>query len=127
MINHYDILPVPKPRMTKRDRWAKRDCVLRYFAYKDRCKELDIKYENGDHVIFTMPMAKSWSKKKKAEMNRQLHDQRPDKDNLEKALMDAILKEDCKIADTRVTKIWGDTGSITIRKGIYKWNKEVLN
>lgn len=123
-VRHYQIVPVPKPRMTQADRWRKRPCVLRYFEFKDKCRELGITISNGDHIIFTLPMANSWSKKKKQEKNRQLHDQRPDKDNLEKALMDALLDEDCKIADTRVTKIWGDTGSITIRKGVYEWKRD---
>ena len=34
----YPITPVPKPRMTRRDRWAKRPCVLRYWAFKDEVR-----------------------------------------------------------------------------------------
>lgn len=30
-----DIEPVAKPRMTKKDKWAKRPCVMKYRAYKD--------------------------------------------------------------------------------------------
>ncbi len=29
------IEPMGAPRMTQRDRWAKRPCVLRYHAFKD--------------------------------------------------------------------------------------------
>lgn len=125
LIDYYDIKPIPKPRMTQRDRWSKRPCVLRYHAFKDRCRELEINYNNGDHVLFIMPMAESWSKKKKEEKVGTLHDQRPDKDNLEKALMDALLDEDCEIADTRVTKIWGYKGSIVIKRKVYEWNKKL--
>ncbi|MNJ68120.1 Endodeoxyribonuclease RusA [compost metagenome] len=42
------------------------------------------------------------------------HQQKPDADNLLKALMDAIYNEDCSVWDVRVTKRWGDTGEITI-------------
>ena len=31
----FEIKPLGKPRMTQRDRWAKRPCVNRYYAYKD--------------------------------------------------------------------------------------------
>lgn len=45
------------------------------------------------------------------------HQQKPDKDNLEKALLDAIFGEDSHIWDGRVTKIWGETGKMIIREG----------
>jgi len=125
-VYYYNINPVPKPRMTQADRWRKRPCVLRYFDFKDKVRELDIKVDNGDHIIFVLPMAKSWGMKKKREKCRQLHDQRPDKDNLEKALLDAVYDEDCEIADTRVTKIWGYNGEIIIIKGEYTWTEKLF-
>ncbi len=42
------------------------------------------------------------------------HQQKPDKDNLEKALMDAIYADDAHIWDSRVTKRWGEEGKIII-------------
>jgi Holliday junction resolvase RusA-like endonuclease len=42
------------------------------------------------------------------------HQQKPDKDNLEKALLDAIFEDDCRIWDGRVSKVWGETGQILI-------------
>jgi len=59
-------------------------------------------------------MPKSWSKKKKAEMLGQPHQQKPDIDNLLKALMDAVLPEDSHIYDIRATKYWGNVGGIDI-------------
>ena len=44
------------------------------------------------------------------------HQQRPDKDNLEKAILDAIFKQDSHIWDGRTSKIWGNTGSIIIKE-----------
>ena len=42
------------------------------------------------------------------------HQQKPDKDNLEKGLLDAVLDEDCRVWDSRITKIWGDQGKISL-------------
>ncbi|HHQ6593929.1 RusA family crossover junction endodeoxyribonuclease [Serratia fonticola] len=111
----YAIVPIPKPRMTQRDRWAKRPPVLRYFAFCDEIRHNRISLpESGYHVTFVLPMPPSWSKKKRAEMAGKPHQQKPDADNLLKALMDAIYNEDCSVWDVRVTKRWGDTGEITI-------------
>jgi len=113
----YAITPVPKPRMTKSDRWKKRPAVIKYWYFKDSCKELNIKLpEENFHVHFILPMPKSWSKKKRNKMNKQPHKQRPDKDNLEKALLDAIFDEDSMISDSRVSKWWGEQGAIIIEK-----------
>ncbi len=48
-------------------------------------------------------------------MNDQPHQSRPDKDNLEKAVQDALCKEDNYIWDSRVTKVWSQTPGIEIR------------
>lgn len=111
----YHITPVPAPRMTRSDKWKKRPCVMRYFSFRDKVKDLGISVEPyGTHVRFFMPMPKSWSKKKKAEMNGTLHQQKPDVDNLLKALLDSIFKDDAHIADIRATKIWSVEGRIEI-------------
>lgn len=59
-------------------------------------------------------MPKSWTLKKKRKTVGQPHKQKPDKDNLEKALLDAVYDEDCCVWDGRVTKLWGWTGMIII-------------
>ena len=101
--------------MTQRDKWAKRAPVLRYRAFCDHAKLLGITLpECGYHAIFVLPMPASWSKKKRIEMNGKPHQQSPDKDNLEKALLDAIFDEDCRVWDGRVTKVWGESGQIII-------------
>jgi Holliday junction resolvase RusA-like endonuclease len=111
----YNITPVSKPRMTRSDKWKKRACVEKYRSFKDevRLKQVTLP-ESGYHVIFVLPMPKSWSKKKKKEMYYQPHQQRPDKDNLEKALLDALFQEDSHIWDGRTTKMWGKFGGIII-------------
>ena len=40
-------------------------------------------------------------------MNGQAHQQKPDADNMIKALMDALFTDDAHIWDFRVTKVWG--------------------
>jgi Holliday junction resolvase RusA-like endonuclease len=115
----FDITPQTKPRMTRSDKWKKRDCVTRYFEYRDNIKELGIDIpEAGSHVVFVIPMPKSWSKKRKEAFNAAAHQGSMDKavkndlDNLLKGLMDAIFKEDSWIWDIRISKIWGYTGKI---------------
>lgn len=118
MRHEYPITPVPKPRMTQRDKWKKRPNVTRYRAYCDEVRLRGIKLPDcGYHVVFVLPMPKSWSKKKRDKMDGQPHQQTPDKDNLEKALLDAIFTDDSTVWDGRVSKIWGIQGKIIIEVG----------
>jgi Holliday junction resolvase RusA-like endonuclease len=110
----YRITPVPQPRMVRSDKWAKRPRVLRYFAFRDECKLKRVELPENYHVVFVMPMPKSWSAKKCEQMNGLPHRNKPDKDNLEKALLDAIYRDDSQVWDGRVTKIWGYEGRIYI-------------
>lgn len=111
----YDILAIPKPRMTRADKWKKRDCVQRYYAFKDACREVGMSLPDHSHVIFVMPMPKSWSVKKRAAMLGQKHESKPDYDNLAKALGDALYDDDKHLSDIRATKVWGMCPRIIIR------------
>ncbi|HBL5507391.1 TPA: RusA family crossover junction endodeoxyribonuclease [Enterobacter hormaechei] len=111
----YEITPIGKPRMTQRDRWHKRPATAAYWAFKAEVRMLGINLsESGYHITFIIPMPKSWSQKKRAQLNGQAHQQKPDKDNLEKALLDAIFDDDSRVWDGRVTKLWGEKGQIII-------------
>lgn len=113
----YQILPCPKPRMTRADKWKQRPAVMRYRAFCDHARLLKIELpEQGAHVTFVLPMPKSWSAKKKAQMNGQPHQSKPDADNMLKALCDALHSDDSGIWDVRITKVWGYEGQIVIRK-----------
>lgn len=113
---HYAITPIPKPRQTQSDKWKKRPAVLRYRDFADECRSNNIQIlESGSTITFRLPMPKSWSKKKRQEMNGKPHQQKPDADNLGKAIMDAVLKEDCAVWDIRFIKLWAVNGSITIK------------
>ena len=114
-IRKYPITPVPKPRQTRADVWKQRPCVMRYRAFADEVRLRGVKLNPyGDSVIFHMPMPKSWSKAKKERMNTTGHQQKPDWDNLAKALCDAIYSDDSHIWNIRVTKQWAYEGSIEI-------------
>ena len=123
-----EVAPFAKPRMTQRDRWAKRQIVKDYFAFRDTVKQ-EIKrllalQNNNDKksweeldIGFFIPMPKSWSKKKKLSMTGTPHKQRPDLDNYIKGLLDALLEEACKVWRISARKIWVDTkGCITINR-----------
>jgi len=111
----YPITPMGKPRMTRSDKWKKRDCVLRYRAYKDEIRLRGVSVpEASAHITFVIPMPASWSKKKRQSMNGMPHRQRPDIDNLHKGLLDALFTEDCQVWDHWITKVWGEQGAIII-------------
>jgi len=111
----YPITPVPKPRMTQRDKWHKRGCVVRYWDFKDEVRRLNVKLPaHGAWVTFYLPMPKSWSNKKRDEMYLTPHRQKPDLDNLIKALGDAVYDDDSVIWDIRASKWWELSGAIDI-------------
>lgn len=72
--------------------------------------------EQGAHIIFYIPVPKSWRKHKKESRHLMLHDSTPDIDNCCKAVLDSLLPEDKAIADIRLTKRWinADKGHIEV-------------
>jgi len=113
----YHVVPIPKPRQTRRDKWEKRACVMRYRAFADQCRAMGMQInESGSHIVFILPMPKypSWSKKKRAAMDGQPHQQKPDIDNLCKSVLDALHKDDSHIYNIRLSKFWGQKGKIII-------------
>ena len=111
-----EFAPMGKPRMTQADRYRKRDCVSRYWAYKDELR-LAVREVLPDTIEmgFAIPMPPSWSSKKRAAMMGQPHRQKPDFDNLEKGFTDALLKEDCRIWAASSLKVWRDRPAILWR------------
>lgn len=111
------INPVPKPRMTRADKWQKRPAVVRYHAFAD---ELRLKYkgELPDAVVlsFFIPMPQSWSQKKREAMLWAPHQQRPDIDNLIKSVLDALCEDDSYIHQIEASKQWGEIGAIEIEE-----------
>jgi len=114
-MKRYDITPFPKPRMTVSDKWKKRKCVLAYRAFCDevRLKSVDIDPE-GYWIEFILPVPKGLSKKERAARLGAPHRQKPDKDNLEKALLDAVFKEDSICWRGGCSKTWAASGAIIV-------------
>lgn len=112
----YPITPVPAPRMTQADRRPpKRPAVARYHAFQDECRLYRVDLKPGDSVEFVLPMPQSWSKRKKLKMAGKPHEQKPDLDNLLKALQDSVLPEDKHMWKySKVEKRWGVVGGIVI-------------
>jgi len=116
MIKTYLITPVPKPRMTQRDRWAKRPAVMRYWAFCEEVRARGVQVPvSGASITFVRPMPKSWSAKRQREMDGAPHQVRPDMSNLLKALEDAVYGEDSVIWQyAGLTKLWGYEGAIIV-------------
>ena len=111
--------PIAKPRMTQRDKWAKRPCVLRYGEWCDRARAVAGIMPPSDQIaeieiwtFFEPPV--SWSKKRRLESIGLKHRTKPDFDNLAKAVVDALWKEDSGIADAVVRKRWSWSARVEI-------------
>ncbi len=65
--------------------------------------------------------AASWSKKKTAEHIWQPHIQRPDADNIQKAILDGLNRiafaDDAQVASIKCTKLWGSPAKTTVEIG----------
>jgi len=107
-----DVTPVSKPRMTRADRWKKRQSVLKFFAFRDAVKQspawktLELLDMDSFKIVFHVPMPKSWSKKKKVQFEGKPHQQRPDLDNFLKAWKDSVYEEDAIVWNVEATKLW---------------------
>jgi Holliday junction resolvase RusA-like endonuclease len=110
--------PVAKPRMTKADAWKKRKCVLDYWDFKDDIKkqaeEQDFKLCEMYRVTFFIGIPKSRKTGKKKVVDGQPHKQRPDTDNMVKALNDCLLDEDSGVWYTVSIKRWSDNPRIEV-------------
>jgi Holliday junction resolvase RusA-like endonuclease len=126
----FNIDPIGKPRMTSSDKWKvdplhpdpkkrQRKPVTQYFRFKSNlittCLEKGFKMPEDDiHLIFVLPMPHSWPEKKKSQFDGSRHKQKPDSDNMIKAVLDCLMKEDKSVSDIRGTKFWGRTGKIIV-------------
>jgi len=105
-------VPMGKPRMTRRDKWAKRGCVLRYRDWADEARRAAPANLMADPVrvdwVAYLPIPKSWSKKRRAVAAGQVCRSKPDRDNLDKALLDALWPQDAGVAVGMMVKRWDD-------------------
>lgn len=111
------VVPIGKPRMTQRDRWKERPCVVSYHDYCDQLRKYLPDFELPDSIFLTffIPMPKSWTKRERELSLGKPHDQKPDVDNCIKAFLDAFKSEDKHVYAVRAEKYWSETGEIAIR------------
>ena len=115
-VTFYPIAIVPKPRQTRRDKWRARPPVLKYRAFKDECaiRHVELDVSKFYHVIALMALPPSINDVERQRRIFHPHDYRPDKDNLEKALLDALYSDDSIAWDGRFTKVWAGLGGMFI-------------
>ena len=107
--------PLGKPRMTRRDKWFKRQCTKRYWAWAARAREA---FGHNDKVVLTQPttlsivayfsIPASWSTYKKEQAKNMPHTVKPDFDNCIKAVADALFHNDQMICDGWCRKLYDD-------------------
>jgi Holliday junction resolvase RusA-like endonuclease len=119
-VHEFDYLgdPVGKPRMTQRDRWQKRPCVLRYRAFADALREAaGSPPPNPDMVMVDahIAMPASWSDKKKRAMAGKPCRSTPDHDNISKACCDVLFKQDAGIWLGLTVKFWAFLPSLHVK------------
>lgn len=115
MIRVYPVIPVSAPRQVRKDIYDPSPHVKRYRAYQDEMRTRGAMIPQPfHHAIFVLPMPPSWSAKKRASMEGHPHQQKPDRDNLEKALLDSVFGEDEHVWDGRTTKLWGTMGMVIV-------------
>jgi len=104
--------PMGKPRMTRRDKWKKRPAVVKYRNWADRARaaapsDLPAEPISVSWVAY-LPLPKSWRKPLQDAMRWQLHRHKPDRDNIDKALLDALFKNDAGVCQGTLEKRWDD-------------------
>lgn len=114
--------PIGKPRMTQRDKWQKRPCVLRYRDFADRIRaSAGSLSPEPDLILITayVAMPPSWSETVKASMDQKPCRQRPDFDNICKATMDALFDEDSSLWLGLTVKYWCRPGQERLHVKIF--------
>lgn len=110
----YPIVPVAKPRMTRRDKWKRRASVLRYYAFKDEVRLRKVELPQPCRVIFYLPMPASWPASKRSAMEDTAHRSKPDTDNLLKALNDSVFEDDAHLWSIWAEKRWSAKPRIVV-------------
>lgn len=112
----FDITPMGKPRIVRSDIWSGRKCVSDYYAFKDRlvlqARRKRFKVKNTLTLEFQIPMADSWSDKKKKIQAGKPHLYKPDIDNLVKAFLDSLCEDDSHVWNLTACKKWARRGKI---------------
>ena len=113
MTQHFTIpvVPMGKPRMTQADKWRRRECVVRYRGYADAIRaETEGRMEAPVSVSWVayLPIPPSWSGAKRRAHMGQPHKSKPDRDNIDKGILDALFEADACVASGVLVKRWED-------------------
>jgi Holliday junction resolvase RusA-like endonuclease len=133
-----NVIPMGRPRETRRDLWDPRTCVLKYRQqYKDTLRAELVKNNVKITSIlpwirFELPMPKSWTNKKRTLMLGKPHQENtPDLDNMIKAFLDCVFdtesKRSCNFSELKddkqvhtflgMEKVWSEEGAIVLIYG----------
>ena len=130
----FDVNPCSAPRMTKSDSWKldpnhknpkqrQRPAVTKWFRYERTIQAISLqnrfKLQKSLNIHFFIPMADSWSKKKRAEKHLQPHDATPDIDNLLKGFMDASATQDSYVYRVTAEKTWSEKGYVVVYEDLF--------
>ncbi len=97
--------------MTQQDKWKKRPCVQRYWDWKDAARPYVPELPDnpsGLNWAAYMAFPKSYSPKKRKALAGRLHQEKFDADNISKAILDFLFKQDKGIAFGTFCKRWDD-------------------
>ncbi len=117
--------PLGKPRQTQRDRWKRRPCVVRYRCWADLARASAAAVFGGPpppaHTVSVLSWRAffapppSWSKRRRAAALGTAHRAKPDRDNIDKAVLDALYPEgDAAIAAGWISKQWDATPRLEV-------------
>jgi Holliday junction resolvase RusA-like endonuclease len=107
--------------MTQRDKWKQRPCVMAYRAWADRVRAAAGQMPPAETVLslswtasFIPPI--NWPKDRRHGALGTPHRQKPDRDNIDKAVLDILYpKGDQAIAAGTIEKQWGYVEQLEIR------------
>ena len=113
--------PKARPRVTRGGqhthmptKYLERRDELRWL-YLANGGSLDVQGDISLGVTFVFKMPKSWSKKRRKEMDGAWCSKRPDIDNAIGAVMDALFAEDSNVVHLHYcSKLWGQSDEIRI-------------
>ena len=115
-------VPKGKPRMTRSDSWKKRPCVVEYWSWADKVREafgISEKFEECPirvdwQAYFPIPKSKA-----KKGLAGKPHTVKPDRDNVDKGILDALFQNDSGVASGTLEKFWDDGGGPRLEIKIY--------
>ena len=102
-----------KPRMTRRDKWARRPCVVEYRHWCDMLRAACPRVPEAAsvytlEVIATYAPPASWSKARRVAAIGMHKRTRPDGDNILKGVTDALWADDSAVGDQIVRRRYGE-------------------